>query len=1830
MELKINECVPTIGLNMIVKNEAHIIRDTLEKLTKKINFSYWCISDTGSTDGTQEIIQNFFKEKNIPGELVSHAWQDFAYNRTKALESAYNKTDYLLIFDADDEICGNFKLPEKMIADGYRFNFGDENGVSYIRVLMVNNRKKWCYKAVLHEYIEPLDPICKYETIIGDYYVISGRKGARSMDPEKYLKDAHVLEKAHAKALAEGDDLYIRYAFYCANSYKDCNKLEEAIKWYKITLSQPNWIQEKYVSCLRIYECYDRLNQKENGIFYLVESWKYDKLRVECIFNLVCYYSVQNMHDMCYLYYSLIKTWFENEYLKLKDFQSFLFLTTSVYNFFLPYFMIIVYAKLNKREEGLVLFDIITTKKYVECSEFFINNLLHNLNCYAETIISINWTNEKKITFLSKILNYIELFKEKNSSAIIQETHIQNVANLIQQFRPMLTSIKSPFPKLKSSTKNVEVFLSITTCKRLDLFKQTINSILHTWLDIDNVNYFYCVDDNSSKKDREYMKANYPFFEFYLKNSSEKGHRSSMNIIWSKLKELKPKYWIHLEDDWLFFKEDNYVTKSINILERVKTQNVKQILFNRNYAELYSGWNINGGKLIAPGILEHIKTDDIKGINCAYWPHYSFRPSMVLVETILELGNYNTVNNFFERDYADKYFAKGYKSAFYNGICSLHIGKLTSDKSGTNAYTLNQLEQFNSGNVEKQQTVIEKPKKKVKFDNDDIEIKIINLKKRIDRKSKMITLLNSYNLKNYEFVEAIDGSTLELTHDIYKLFKGNDFGNRKGFIGCALSHYNLWKELVNSSEDYYIIFEDDISSVSDNIDIKIRDIVKSINENKSLEIVFLGYSATFPFYKTEKVENNEMCMIKLDKNKYIGGFFAYIITREGANKMLKYIEKNGIKHGIDYLIKINPEINCFNIQPHIISSQIVYYKKEYDDTDNKDSDIQNTIESFNFYNVNNKENWSFYSKLDSCGNDIKFVGKKTLEEYMEEAYFNKDCVAFNTLGFMKNTVNKLEPSGYFKDKDGLYVKKSYESKDEKSEKNVNLDSEKITTVINVKEVVEKKYIRVKMMCNWCSGRQLCLEWNKMTQGNFIWNNIQFTWENDNIDYYIIINKPPPNEYYDASKTIVFQMEPWCYLPSQRWGVKTWGEWAEPDESKFLQVRSHKNFYNNGFWQLKSTYSELKNDNNINKYNHNIISTICTSKYFDPGHIKRIDFLKFIEEKNDPFVVFHLYNEDNSFNFKNYKGKARPDIDKEIGIMNYKYYFMCENNEEHNFMTEKIWEPLLCNCLCFYWGCPNLADYINPLAYVQLDMNDFEKSFSIVKDAIQNNLWEQRLPIIYQERQKVLDYYNFCPTVERIISSHTDNIIQTYNNNLLDVIKSKNLKNVCFIHSCHLSGKGTESLDNLLFKINNSGLMDKLDLLIINNIGIEIDSSKYEVSNKIKLINFSENTQLWEMPTLKIMHYFATQQTEKVNILYLHTKGISYNKGSSIYENVQDWINYMMYFLVDKHYECLTMLDTYDTVGVNYSAAPKKHWSGNYWWATSKHISKLDAHHFGIKHDGEWWVNSRNDTKYFEIHNSGKDHYKESYKLNNYEIMVNNDISMQFFVCFHKKIFHEIYEISEEEKNNNITFYGVKERDPVKKNNIIYECELEKYNPSFQKNIYNEGSSIYHVYINELYKKYDYVGFCQYDMIFHKSIFNDIKKQISQNSNTIFYIDFFKWHFLGGQTSIIENYDNVTAGLVSYNKLFKTNYTVNELINNKMIVCNTFLIPNKMFEKMMSWLKDYFIENVNSNMHDTKNNIYFNPGHMIEALTSMFLSLEISQGAQYVKFNLEHNHKYKVI
>lgn len=236
-----NKSGQTICLSMIVKNEAHVIRRCLDSVRPIID--HWVIVDTGSTDGTQDVIRSAMAD--LPGRLVERPWVDFAHNRSEALALARPHGTYSLIIDADDELVipAGFTVP-KLDVPGYTFTISDLQ-TEYARVQLVSNALTWCYRGVLHEFIDSKD---NYWTKPMPLVMRRGADGARHRDESTYRRDAKILEKALA---TERDPFLIaRYTFYLAQSYRDCDEPRKAIEYYSKRAELGYWHEEIYISLL--------------------------------------------------------------------------------------------------------------------------------------------------------------------------------------------------------------------------------------------------------------------------------------------------------------------------------------------------------------------------------------------------------------------------------------------------------------------------------------------------------------------------------------------------------------------------------------------------------------------------------------------------------------------------------------------------------------------------------------------------------------------------------------------------------------------------------------------------------------------------------------------------------------------------------------------------------------------------------------------------------------------------------------------------------------------------------------------------------------------------------------------------------------------------------------------------------------------------------------------------------------------------------------------------------------------------------------------------------------------------------------------------------------------------------------------------------------------------------------------------------------------------------------------------------------------------------------------------------------------------------------------
>lgn len=228
-----------VCLNMIVKNEAHVIERCLRSVRPFID--RWCIVDTGSTDGTQDLIRRYFAEQGLPGELHERPWRNFGHNRTEALDLARSHGDYLFMIDADEvlKVPAHYQRPPlSEIAYALDVTFAN---LIYARHCLIRSDLPWRWIGVLHEYLDCGQPLPA--TRLPELKVQVHTDGARSQrsQQEKFAADARVLEQA---LIDEPDN--DRYVFYLAQSYRDSGQPEAALQRYDQRAAMGRWAEEAW------------------------------------------------------------------------------------------------------------------------------------------------------------------------------------------------------------------------------------------------------------------------------------------------------------------------------------------------------------------------------------------------------------------------------------------------------------------------------------------------------------------------------------------------------------------------------------------------------------------------------------------------------------------------------------------------------------------------------------------------------------------------------------------------------------------------------------------------------------------------------------------------------------------------------------------------------------------------------------------------------------------------------------------------------------------------------------------------------------------------------------------------------------------------------------------------------------------------------------------------------------------------------------------------------------------------------------------------------------------------------------------------------------------------------------------------------------------------------------------------------------------------------------------------------------------------------------------------------------------------------------------------
>jgi glycosyltransferase involved in cell wall biosynthesis len=291
----------TVGLCMIVKNEAHVIKRCLDSVLPYIDA--WTIVDTGSTDGTQDIVRAALAD--LPGQLHDRPWRDFGHNRTESLELARSLADYSLVIDADEafEVPTGFGWPQ-LDSDSYSLRHVCGSSTFWADRLF-SNRLPWRYAGVLHEYPECDD--ARRGERVEDVRVVGYYDGGRSQGmtgAEKYARDAETLERALE---AEPDNT--RYRFYLARSYRDSEQWTKAIAAFRARADMGGFEEEVFDSLLSIAMIYERTGASRHAVIAaFLEAFEQRPTRAEALCELARYLRQNERYALAHLFASYAET----------------------------------------------------------------------------------------------------------------------------------------------------------------------------------------------------------------------------------------------------------------------------------------------------------------------------------------------------------------------------------------------------------------------------------------------------------------------------------------------------------------------------------------------------------------------------------------------------------------------------------------------------------------------------------------------------------------------------------------------------------------------------------------------------------------------------------------------------------------------------------------------------------------------------------------------------------------------------------------------------------------------------------------------------------------------------------------------------------------------------------------------------------------------------------------------------------------------------------------------------------------------------------------------------------------------------------------------------------------------------------------------------------------------------------------------------------------------------------------------------------------------------------------------------------------------------------
>ena len=271
---------PTICLAMIVRDEAHIIRRCLDSVSPYIDHAIIC--DTGSIDNTCIVARAYLKDHGIAGEVLHHPWENFAHNRTLAMQAAAKTgCDYTLVIDADETlVVGDPLVFATLAGDAYRVMM-QFPGVSYPRVNIMRSSRNWHYISPIHEYATCTPPAVEILLDPSKIHMWTDGAGARGQSGTKVARDLATMQQ-----WVVDEPNSPRAWFYLAQGYETCQRVNEAIAAYTKRVSLGDYVEEVWYSHYRMAKLCDIVGNWPAAQLHYLDAYNCQPHRAESLYWL--------------------------------------------------------------------------------------------------------------------------------------------------------------------------------------------------------------------------------------------------------------------------------------------------------------------------------------------------------------------------------------------------------------------------------------------------------------------------------------------------------------------------------------------------------------------------------------------------------------------------------------------------------------------------------------------------------------------------------------------------------------------------------------------------------------------------------------------------------------------------------------------------------------------------------------------------------------------------------------------------------------------------------------------------------------------------------------------------------------------------------------------------------------------------------------------------------------------------------------------------------------------------------------------------------------------------------------------------------------------------------------------------------------------------------------------------------------------------------------------------------------------------------------------------------------------------------------------------------